>query len=250
MVFEASMFELTRLLHNFVASVGSLVEHTRRLHKDHYEKRSLFPEYQPEMERWFVNYQLAKFVQRLRVYMFHYGLPDIALKTRVLNMDTEEVVHSLNIPKKSLLCGFDWTAKARAYIDSSPDDSVDLLQAIDNYHTHVVKFYEWFTSKQHEINREDYEVVSRAQEEYLKLAAPDVPNAIADRLRFLPMGLGAIQNVLGTYLTRQQNAEIAHLIRRPAEWTQAALEKIQKNVPLPVELIENIMRFAQPVQPT
>jgi hypothetical protein len=246
MLFEASMYELTRLLHNFVASVSSLVDHTRRLYEEHYADRGLFPEYQAEVEHHFVNCSLAKFVQSLRQYTLHYGLPGIALETRILNMETEEMAHTLTMPKKNLQgCGFKWAAKAKEFMDGCLGNSIDLLHATDNYHTLVVRFYQWFVSKQHEIHRQDYEVVSRSQEEYLALAASDVPKLISDRLRFLPLGLGAIQNVLGCYLTRQQSAEIDHIIGRPMEWTQAALQRIRKNVPLPSELIENIMRFAK-----
>jgi hypothetical protein len=246
MLLEVFMMELTRRLHNFVAGAASLIDHTRRIHTHHYEKRGLFSEYKTEIQT-FANWSLAQFVKCLRNFVLHFGLPGLALETRVLDMKTEQMVHTLTIPKKNLLeSGFDWTGKAKEFITTSGNNSIDVWHVVDNYHTLVVKFYYWFAQKQREIHRDDFAAVSRTQEEYLKLMASEVPQAISERLRFLPLGLGSLVNVLGVYLTREQDAEIAHLLSKPVEWAEAALQRIQRTVPLPPELTENIMRFARP----
>ena len=246
-LFEMYIFELTRRLHNFVASVTSLVDHTRRLYRSNYKQSGLFPEYEAKVQSYFADWSLVQFVQGLREFMQHYKLPRIALETRVLNLQTEEMVHRLTIPKKNLLeNGFKWNAKAREFIAGYGDNSVDLWQAVDNYHTHVLKFYEWFAIKQREIHRKEYSVVSRAQEKLLVVMADDVPNTISERLKFISRGLATPVSVLGVFLTREQDAEIAPLVAKPVEWTEAALQMIQKAVPLPSELVESIRQSVRP----
>jgi hypothetical protein len=182
-LFEAFMMELTRRLHNFIAGAASLIDHTREIHTHHYEKLGLFSEYKSEVQTRFGNWSLALFVKRLRNFMLHFGLPGLALETRIIDMKTEQMVHTLTIPKKNLLeSGFDWTGKAKEYIATYADDSIDVWYIVDNYHTHVVKFYDWFAQKQREIHRDDYAVVSRTQEEYLELMASELPQAISERL--------------------------------------------------------------------
>jgi hypothetical protein len=77
---------------------------------------------------------------------------------------TTSTAHELIIPKKNLLTeGFDWSAKAKEYIDECACNYIDLLCTADNYHTLVVNFHHWFKAKQREIHREDYAVVSRVR---------------------------------------------------------------------------------------
>ena len=243
MLFDLYMYQLTQRLHNFVASVASLVDHTRRVYRRNYQAKGLFPEYQGEIGTRFGESPLVQFVQGLRDYMLHYRLPGIALETNILDLQTERMAHRLTISKETLL-DFDWNAKAKEFIQTRVGKSVDILQATDDYHAAVAKFQEWFGSKQREIHRDDFELVSRAQEEYLRLMAPEVPVAISERLQFLPR-LGTVFNVLGVYLTRAQEAEIAHLVGNPVAWTEGALQRIQKNVPLPSGLVERTIGFAR-----
>jgi len=58
--------EMLRRLHNFVVAALTLVDHSRNLNKELYAQRGLFPEYQAEVERRFVNDPLVQFVQKLR----------------------------------------------------------------------------------------------------------------------------------------------------------------------------------------
>jgi hypothetical protein len=244
MLFDAFIYELTRRLHNFTASAASLLNHTERLYKRHYKKKGLFPEYETKLKTHFA-WPVARFVEGLRDYMAHFRLPGIALETRILDFGIERMSHQLTIPKKSLL-EYRWEPDVKKFIETYADKSIDIWHAVDNYHRHVLKFYEWFATKQREIHRKEYAMVSRAQEELLALMAPEVPNAIRERLKFLSKGLGTPVNVLGVYLTREQDAEIAPLLGKPVDWTEAALQRIQKIVSLPPELLDSIKRSVRP----
>lgn len=66
--------EIARLLHNYVAAVKSLVEHTRNAIREKYANTRFFAEYQDRITRDFANDPLIQFVQDLRNYMLRKNL--------------------------------------------------------------------------------------------------------------------------------------------------------------------------------
>jgi hypothetical protein len=71
---EPFLVELTRALHNLAASAFTLVDHTRNLHKELYEKAGSIPDYQTRVNADFAHDGLARFVGGLRNYCVHYTL--------------------------------------------------------------------------------------------------------------------------------------------------------------------------------
>jgi hypothetical protein len=69
------MTEVFRLLHNFVASVMTLVEHTRATMRKLYKGQPFLAEYEARVSQEFDASELAHFVQDLRDYFMHRGLP-------------------------------------------------------------------------------------------------------------------------------------------------------------------------------
>src|SRR5450759_220200 len=74
LLLDATLRELGRLLHNFIAAAKSLVDHTRRLYKKHYTNISI-PEYQEKLRNRFAEDPQIQFVQSLRSYVLHYQVP-------------------------------------------------------------------------------------------------------------------------------------------------------------------------------
>jgi hypothetical protein len=68
--------EINRLVHNFVAGSMSLIDHTRQFVREHYAGSALEGAYNNQVKVDFASEPVAKFVQNLRNYMLHKGLPN------------------------------------------------------------------------------------------------------------------------------------------------------------------------------
>jgi hypothetical protein len=71
--------ELSRHVHNFVSSALTLVEHTRVLMRNHYAGTELLATYEKQVMATFAQSPVAQFVQGLRNYMLHRGLPNSSM---------------------------------------------------------------------------------------------------------------------------------------------------------------------------
>src|SRR5437868_7005962 len=71
--------ELNRHVHNFVSSALTLVEHTRVFMRKHYAGTELFATYEKQVIATFAKSPVAQFVQGLRNYMLHRGLPNSSM---------------------------------------------------------------------------------------------------------------------------------------------------------------------------
>ena len=67
--------EINRLFHNFLASAQTLVEHTRIFMRSHYKNTEIYPLYSKKISDDYANDRLCRFIQDLRNYMLHKGLP-------------------------------------------------------------------------------------------------------------------------------------------------------------------------------
>src|SRR5437870_888912 len=65
-------YDIVRRIHNFVASVKSLVDHTRNTHRKLYKDTDLFPDYQERINTDFAHNPQSQFIQELREYAQHY----------------------------------------------------------------------------------------------------------------------------------------------------------------------------------
>ena len=131
LLFEHAMVEMTRLLHNFVASAISLVHHTRRLHGGVYQEAGSFSDYQPEVTKRFTNSGLVQFIQDLRHYTMHYELPSLALITEIRDPQNETMIHRIALSRESLLKSqFRWSLKGRDFIEQHADPDIDLVRVV------------------------------------------------------------------------------------------------------------------------
>ena len=72
--------EVIRLFHNYLASVKSLVDHTRIMVEEVHRNKEFLREYELKKQEIFVNSPLSHFVQQLRNYILHKGIPDIIVR--------------------------------------------------------------------------------------------------------------------------------------------------------------------------
>jgi hypothetical protein len=163
---EAFGYEVICRIHNYVAAVLSLLDHTRNLYKKLYKGTDLFPEYQERIDTDFKNNPLSKFVQDLRRYFQHYKSPIIMFTTTVDS--NEHFIVTISIPLDDLMVFKDWSAPAKEYL-STFQEKVDVLEIASAYRDTVIAFYNWFRSRQEEIHADELKELDDKKDELREL---------------------------------------------------------------------------------
>lgn len=173
--------EFYRLLHNYLASVMTLVDHSRNLSKRYPDRTEFQGEYQERVDR-IREIPVAKFVQGLRHVVLHAQLPQIV---STITFDTAGgPLHELTVDRAALLQASDWSASAREYIQGQSDQFA-LRTAIDAYMTEAMTLSAWIDRQFRELHGSEYEDYERLLDELRGLSAERVETtaAGADELR-------------------------------------------------------------------
>jgi len=221
--------EIMRLLHNYVASALSLIDHSRL----HYRKlygNGTFPEYQKRVEDIFEKDPLASFVKGLRQYFQHYGLPEMYFQTK-WQVDHPTLIRSIHL-RNGELKEFDW--KAREYLNAQATD-INLANLIDAYQNKVAEFYDWFQLRQEELHAIEIQKVNETRSKIRRLLLPDILNATLQfpevtaasfEVTILPY-IGYEEQIVLTLMEPASKAEfLLHVFKSMAEISPAIERKI------------------------
>ncbi|MBN8697160.1 MAG: hypothetical protein J0L87_11585 [Bacteroidetes bacterium] len=163
--------QITRFLHNYIASALSLTDHARNHYRELYSDNNLFPDYQDEINKRFVNNQLAVFIKDLRQYFQHYKMPGVSSRL-VYKKDASDFVITLLLPTKEIAKFSGWNSLSKKFLAEQTDD-IDLLVLINDYHHLIEDFYHWFINRQMEIHKDD---IKKVEEHKDKIRALEISN--------------------------------------------------------------------------
>jgi hypothetical protein len=151
-----------RLLHNFLASAKSLVDHTRvivnRLYPEDHEFRI---EYQKKLNQDLSGNALQKFVQNLRNYTQHYTLPVLALQIS-FSSDSNELNSTLRIDVE-ILKQWDKWGGSKAYLESL-ENGLPVIALASGYYILIQDFYIWLSDRQSDIHQVDFDNLEKMRE--------------------------------------------------------------------------------------
>ena len=109
--------ELKRHLHNFVASAMTLVDHTRVMLTGLYAGQPIHSKILERIKATVGSSTVCKFVQDMRNYMVHKGLPNSEMYFECNNLDGELIFKTgVRIKSSSLLAWSGWTALSKVYL--------------------------------------------------------------------------------------------------------------------------------------
>ncbi|AWS93892.1 hypothetical protein [Citrobacter sp. CRE-46] len=139
--------ELNRHVHNFVSSSLTLVEHTRVFMRKNYSDTQLLQTYETQVVATFAKSPVAQFVQGLRNYMLHRGLPASSMFMKFVSNPGEidgsgSMETGVHYDTASLLDWRDWKAPARTYLENA-GEHLDIHDFAIEYLTLVNQFHEW-----------------------------------------------------------------------------------------------------------
>lgn len=169
---EEYSLELVRHLHNYLASVSTLIDQQRVVIRQCWsskeEPRRLAFEagYQEQLSLKF-DTEEAVFIKRLRNYCMHYSIPTPSIQTTIsgANGVMTERKNSLRLKRATLLQWGDWTASGRRYLEKQ-EEEFDLAPIIQRYIKSAMEFYRWFWDAMNEANKAEIEEVERKTREY------------------------------------------------------------------------------------
>ena len=149
--------EINRLVHNFVAGAKSLIDHTRVFMQEHYEGTSVANAYKRKVDATFANNPVAKFVQDLRNYMMHKGMPNSEMFVHFDNTGHatgDQIETGIRYPTTSLVEWESWTAPAKAFL-AAEGEYIDISSFAERYCAEVLPFHRWLDEELQNFHCED-----------------------------------------------------------------------------------------------
>lgn len=158
--------DIFRLLHNFLASVKTLVDHTRILTKELYSDTDFEKQVQSKVDQQFANSPLAQFVHCLRNYTLH---KDLAFTHASMSFkEGEKIKISIQIDLEQLRKWDKWNQKAQEYLGSAPK-SLPLKNIVDEYAGLVLDFHTWLRDNQKLLHKPAFDETAKLRDELKKL---------------------------------------------------------------------------------
>jgi hypothetical protein len=168
---DAFHLEITRLFHNFVTSVKSLIAHTRIIYRDVYGENNKFPEYQQEVNKLFAQNPLAQFIEDVRDYCLHYShLPIYSEMNYVVSPPKFESIIRLSV--EIIKKYSNWSPLGKQYLETQKEDT-DVTALVAEYYNLATNFHKWMQSCQLQIHREEFAKLNKKKKELAELIVPD-----------------------------------------------------------------------------
>ena len=149
------MLHADRHLHNYVASVQTLIDHMRRFitKEPHSEFRSQYE----SRKRILTNSALSTLIPDLRSYFVHYDVPPIGSVLAAGPGEESETYLALDCAK--LLEWEKWKPQSRDYLMKA-DSPLRILDVLRQYQFMIVDFFIWFHSEMLRTYKEELDELS------------------------------------------------------------------------------------------
>lgn len=197
--------ETKRLIHNYLASSISLVDHTR-IHIKLIHKEKEFLDYQPMIEKTFIKNPLCVFIKDFRQYLQHYRLPDISFQAYAFNI---KLKWSIIISTSELEKFSGWKKESKVFIENK-NPRLDLLEVAENYQNVVNDFYNWLTKNQKEIFSEEIKQFEKFKIEMKNLK---ISYLTSNLILNIFKSFNAFETELNLILSKEEKENIKNLIQ-------------------------------------
>ncbi len=156
--------ELARHLHNYLASVKSLVDHTRVLKR----KLNLSSEFEllyEEQRKLFLGTDVIIFIQQLREFTQHYELLPSGIEVHVSDDGNSETI-ILTLTTSGLLEFSNWNAASKRIMEAHPKN-INIFKLIEEYQSSVNEFYKWFYNEMEKLFKSELREFDELGKEYM-----------------------------------------------------------------------------------
>ncbi len=160
--------EVVRYFHNFLSGARSVVEHTRIFMNDAHGNQPIHARYTQKVTEQFANDAMARFVQDLRNYFLHKGVPASTMQLS-LNMESGALpVSDVRLKASELRKWTKWSKNGKEYLNGCQDE-FPLREVVEAYQEKIVDFYAWFRRELDELHSEElatYEALRKDIEDF------------------------------------------------------------------------------------
>jgi hypothetical protein len=168
--------ELNRHLHNFTASAFTLVEHTRNFMRKHYVDAEPFAAYEARITSDFAKSPVAQFVQGLRNYILHRGMPNSKMHMKFTSAfdgppGSGEMETGVRIETASLLEWDGWKGPAKAYLAKAGEE-LDVHQFTQEYLDLATELHAWLDQTLKDYHEADLIELAELQRQFNLVQPP------------------------------------------------------------------------------
>ena len=155
--------EVNRLFHNFLASAKTLIDHTRIFMNKHYSGTPAHKGYKQKIKNEYENNELCRFIQDLRNYILHRGLPHTEM---TLSADSEGPIEStINLDVKKMQSWSKWTSQSKSFLSKS-EKKIKMSTLVNEYADKIGCLHEWLNNKLRKHHKKDIKELESMQRKY------------------------------------------------------------------------------------
>lgn len=140
--------EVFRLLHNYLATVASLIDHSRKLVQG-YKDEDFVSQYEHHV-REITDAGLGPTLKDLRNYLLHNAVPPISL-TMALPDDTQGHDFSVQLDVAELLRGGKWSSASKGYLRAR--QKLVIRDCVQEYSSTIQSLNEWLFAQYPKLHR-------------------------------------------------------------------------------------------------
>jgi hypothetical protein len=166
------MREVNRHFHNFLAGAMTLIDHTRVFVDEFYLGTPLKKEFTNRVNRSFAKNKLTRFIQDLRNYMMHRGLPPLQrhLTMRPIEGGQPGEVSAetgFQLPTSELQKWKGWKSESKQFLIEA-GHNIDLLSLVVRYRILIDTFHNEFDELLRQHHRDDLAYLAAMEAEFRK----------------------------------------------------------------------------------
>ncbi len=139
------MREAARRFHNFLAAAMTLVDHTRVMIDGHYKNTPIAAANKLEIDKKFLKNPMTRFVQDLRNFMIHIGMPPLNRVLKVVPLPGSsgqaEIAAHWSLTKENLVAWGGWKSEAKNFLSSITDEEIDLIDLVKKYQDEILDYH-------------------------------------------------------------------------------------------------------------
>lgn len=148
--FEAFADELYRRLHNYLASVVTLIDHSTAMVRSAYRRHPFGAEFAERVRAAVEESPRSQFVRGLRNYALHYRIPLATFST--ITTLSEPGESAIYLSREKLLEYRDWKPASRRFLAKMESDNVDLRAVVLQHREDLDEFQGWVERRIREIH--------------------------------------------------------------------------------------------------
>jgi hypothetical protein len=164
--------DINRIFHNFLASAKTLVDHTRIFIETYYKNTPMKHSYSAKIKTEYAEDGLCRFVQDLRNFMLHKGLPHSNMSL-TYTKDSPTIETTISLDKEKLLTWDKWSSRGRLFLNEQ-EERIKLSDLSEEYGNKIHNLYQWFHEKLHKYHSKELKELDRLQKLYKQMT--ETPN--------------------------------------------------------------------------